>query len=72
MADRYEFGRYQVKEPIIRVPISKELRSVYQEKVIADIRVDRDIILRVSARGSAKGKSVYAEFHDICYGLRFA
>ena len=72
MADAYELGRYQVKEPIIRVPVSKVLRDVYQEKVMADIRVDRDIILRVSARGSIKGEPVYAEFHDICYGLRFA
>ncbi len=72
LADNLGTGRYQVKEPIIKVPVSKVLRDVYSEKIVADFRVDQDVILGVSARGSIKGKSVYAEFHDLCYGLRFA
>lgn len=62
---------HQVKE-IINVPISKVLKAIYQERVIADFRVDRDVILRISAKGSVAGKAVYTDIHDLCYGLRFA
>lgn len=62
---------HQVKE-IINVPISPVLKEIYKERVIADFRVDRDVILRISAKGSIKDKPVYTDIHDLCYGLRFA
>ncbi|MBD2565129.1 MULTISPECIES: Hsp70 family protein [Nostoc] len=62
---------HQVKE-IINVPISKVLQNIYKERIIADFRIDRDVILRVSAKGSVKDKPVYTDIHDLCYGLRFA
>lgn len=62
---------HQVKE-IINVPISTVLRKIYDERVVADFRVDRDVILRISAKGSVEGKPVYTDIHDLCYGLRFA
>ena len=61
---------HQVKEHI-KVPISKVLKEIYQERVIADFRVDRDVILRISTKGSVAGKAVYTDIHDLCYGLRF-
>lgn len=63
--------RHQVKK-IINVPISKVLKNIYQEKVLADFTVDRDVILRISAKGSIADKPVYTDIHDLCYGLRFA
>ncbi len=62
---------YQVKE-IINVPISKVLKEIYKERVIADFRVNQDVILRISAKGSIADKPIYTDIHDLCYGLRFA
>jgi molecular chaperone DnaK len=62
---------HQVKE-IINVPISTALKKIYDERVVADFRVDQDVVLRISAKGSVKGKPVYTDIHDLCYGLRFA
>lgn len=62
---------HQVKE-IINVPISTVLKQIYEERVVADFRVDQDVILRISAKGSVEGKPVYTDIHDLCYGLRFA
>lgn len=61
---------HQVKE-IINVPISKTLQKIYKERVVADFGVDRDVILRIRAKGSIADRSVYTDIHDICYGLRF-
>lgn len=62
---------HQVKE-IINVPISKVLQNIYKERIVADFRIDRDVILQVSAKGSVQDKPVYTDIHDLCYGLRFA
>lgn len=62
---------HKVKE-IINVPISEVLQKIYKERVVADFTVDRDVILRISAKGSIKDKPTYACIHDLCYGLRFA
>ena len=62
---------HQVKE-IINIPISTVLKKIYEERVVADFHVDQDVILRISAKGSVKGKPVYTDIHDLCYGLRFA
>jgi len=62
---------HQVKE-IVSVPVSNKLKNIYTERVVADFRVDLDVILRISARGSVEGKAVYLDIHDLCYGLRFA
>jgi len=72
LADRFGNSRYQVKYPIIKIPIAKKLRDVYTEKVIANFRIDQNLILRASAKGSIEDQPVYAEYHDLCYGLRFA
>jgi hypothetical protein len=62
---------HQVKE-IVNVPISKVLKEIYKERVVADFQVDRDLILKISAKGSVADKGVYQDIHDLCYGLRFA
>ena len=62
---------HPIKE-IINVPISQVLQKIYKERVVADFRVDRDVILRISAKGSVEDKPVYTDIHDLCYGLRFA
>ncbi|BAZ18420.1 TPR repeat-containing protein (plasmid) [Calothrix sp. NIES-4071] len=62
---------HKVKE-IINVPISKVLQKIYKERVIANFTVDKDVILRISAKGSVKDKPIYTDIHDLCYGLRFA
>jgi len=62
---------HQVKK-IINVPISKVLKDIYKERIIADFRVDSDVILRISAKGSVQNEPVYTDIHDLCYGLRFA
>jgi molecular chaperone DnaK len=67
----FDNREHQVKE-IINVPISEVLQKIYKERIIADFTVDRDVILRVSAKGSVKDKPVYTDIHDLCYGLRFA
>lgn len=66
-----ENQEHQVKE-IINVAISKVLKEIYHERVVADFSVDRDVILKISAKGSIADKSVYHNIHDLCYGLRFA
>jgi molecular chaperone DnaK len=62
---------HQVKE-IVNVPISQVLKEIYKERVVADFRVDSDLILKISAKGSVADKGVYKDIHDLCYGLRFA
>ncbi|GJD22897.1 hypothetical protein RIVM261_078530 [Rivularia sp. IAM M-261] len=62
---------HKVKE-IINVPISKKLQKIYRERVVANFTVDKDVILRISAKGSVKDKPIYSDIHDLCYGLRFA
>jgi molecular chaperone DnaK len=62
---------HKVKE-IINIPVSQALKDIYTERVIADFRVDEDVILRISAKGSVENKPVYSDIHDLCYGLKFA
>lgn len=70
LADKLTDTRFQVKDPI-RVPVVKGLEEIYKEKVITNFAIDHNLILQVSAQGSIKGNPVYAEYHDLCYGLRF-
>jgi molecular chaperone DnaK len=72
LSDKLIGNRYQVKDPIIKIPITNKLLNVYKEKIVTDFRVDNNLILRVSAKGSIKDQPVYSEYHDLCYGLRFA
>jgi len=67
----FDNREHQVKE-IINVPVSEVLQDIYKERIVADFRVDRDVILQVRAKGSVKDKPIYTEIHDLCYGLRFA
>ena len=72
VVDNLSQERYQVKEPIIKVPLSKVLRDVYEERIVTNFSIDRNVILNICAGGSVKNQTVSAEYHDLCYGLRFA
>ena len=71
ITEKLNSQEHKVKE-IINVPISKVLQKIYSERVIANFTVDKDVILRISAKGSVKDKPIYTDIHDLCYGLRFA
>jgi len=72
LLDKFSGNRCQVKDPIIKIPIANKLFDVYKEKIVTDFSIDQNLILRVSAKGSIKDQPVYSEYHDLCYGLRFA
>ena len=70
LADQ-ELNRYITRDKVLNIPISKTLQNIYVERVISNFKIDSNIVLNVSAKGSIKGVPIHAEFHDLCYGLRF-
>lgn len=64
-------GRQKLKK-ILNIPVSKVLQNIYKERIAVDFRVDRDVVLRIDAKGSVKDEQVGTEIHDLYYGLRFS
>ena len=66
------FGDQHRVKQILNVPVSKNLREIYKERVAVRFNVDRDVVLKIHAKASITGKQMNSELHDLYYGLRFS
>lgn len=71
ITENLENNRNKVKE-IVNIPVAKNLKKIYEERIFAEFGINKDVILRINANGIFQNKPVYTEIHDLCYGLRFA
>lgn len=55
---------------VLPIPVDPRIRQYQVERVHVRFAFDQDLILHVEAYGSARGETVTAQVHDICFGLR--